>query len=559
MTFKSDIEIAQEAKPQVINEIAEKLNINPEYVENYGKYKAKIDYNILSQMKDKPDAKLILVTAINPTPAGEGKTTTTVGLGDALSYIGKKTVIALREPSLGPVFGVKGGAAGGGYAQVIPMEDINLHFTGDLHAIGAANNLIAAMLDNHIYQGNELDIDVRRITWKRCLDMNDRQLRFLVNGLGGKANGVPREDGFDITVASEIMAILCLSNDLEDLKKRVEKIIIGYNRKGEPVTAGDIKAQGAVAALLKDALKPNLVQTLEHTPAFIHGGPFANIAHGCNSVMATKMAMKLGDYVVTEAGFGADLGAEKFVDIKCRLSGLKPNAVVIVATVRALKSHGGVAKADLNQENLEALKKGVPNLLKHVENVTQNYGLPAVVAINRFPTDTEAELMFIEEECKKLGVNVALSEVWGKGGAGGVKLAEEVLKLIDKGDNNFKFVYDVNLPVKEKIKAIATKIYGAEGVDFVGSSTQDIENIEKIGYGNLPICMAKTQYSLSDDPKKLGRPEGFRISIRAAKVSAGAGFIVALTGDIMTLPGLPKVPAAEKIDVDNTGKISGLF
>jgi len=559
MAFKSDIEIAQEATPEVINKIADKLSIDQKYVENYGKYKAKIDYNLLNEMKDQPDAKLILVTAINPTPAGEGKTTTTVGLGDALMHIGKKAVIALREPSLGPVFGVKGGAAGGGYAQVIPMEDINLHFTGDLHAVGVANNLIAAMLDNHVYQGNELDIDVRRVTWKRCVDMNDRQLRFITDGLGGKANGVPREDGFDITVASEIMAILCLSNDLDDLKKRVERIIIGYTRKGDPVTAGAIKAQGAVAALLKDALKPNLVQTLEHTPAFIHGGPFANIAHGCNSVMATKMAMKLADYVVTEAGFGADLGAEKFFDIKCRLSGLTPNAVVIVATVRALKSHGGVAKADLNQENLEALKKGIPNLLKHVENVTQNFGLPAVVAINRFHADTEAELALIEAECKKLGVNVALSEVWGQGGAGGVKLAQEVLRLIDMEEKNFKFAYDVNLPIKEKIKTIATKIYGADGVDFVGQSSQEIENLEKIGCGGLPICMAKTQYSLSDDAKKLGRPENFRISIRGAKVSAGAGFIVALTGDIMTLPGLPKVPSAEKIDVDNTGKISGLF
>ncbi|MBP2640688.1 MAG: hypothetical protein H6Q66_1639 [Firmicutes bacterium] len=559
MTFKSDIDIAQEATPEVINKIADKLNIDQEYIENYGKYKAKIDYNLLSEMKNTPDAKLILVTAINPTPAGEGKTTTTVGLGDALMHIGKKTVIALREPSLGPVFGVKGGAAGGGYAQVIPMEDINLHFTGDLHAVGVANNLIAAMLDNHVYQGNELDIDVRRVTWKRCVDMNDRQLRFITDGLGGKANGMPREDGFDITVASEIMAILCLSSDLEDLKKRVERIIVGYTRKGDPVTAGAIKAQGAVAALLKDALKPNLVQTLEHTPAFIHGGPFANIAHGCNSVMATKMAMKLADYVVTEAGFGADLGAEKFFDIKCRLSGLVPNAVVIVATVRALKSHGGVAKADLNQENLAALKKGIPNLLKHVENVTQNFGLPAVVAINRFHADTEAELALIEEECKKLGVNVALSEVWGQGGAGGVKLAQEVLRLIDNEENKFKFAYDLNLPIKEKIKTIATKIYGADGVDFVGQSSQEIENLEKIGCGGLPICMAKTQYSLSDDAKKLGRPDNFRISIRGVKVSAGAGFIVALTGDIMTLPGLPKVPAAEKIDVDNTGKISGLF
>lgn len=559
MTFKSDIEIAQETKPCSINIIAEKLGIDPDFVENYGKYKAKIDYNLLSGMQNKPDAKVVLVTAINPTPAGEGKTTTTVGLGDALTFIGKKTIVALREPSLGPVFGVKGGAAGGGYAQVIPMEDINLHFTGDLHAVGAANNLIAAMLDNHIYQGNELDIDVRRISWRRCLDMNDRQLRFLTNGLGGKANGVPREDGFDITVASEIMAILCLSNSLDDLKDRVKRIIVGYSRKGDPVTAGQLNAQGAVAALLKDALKPNLVQTLEQTPAFIHGGPFANIAHGCNSVMATKMAMKLADFVVTEAGFGADLGAEKFVDIKCRLSGIRPSAVVLVATVRALKSHGGVAKADLNQENLIALQKGLPNLLKHVENVTNNYGLPAVVAINKFPTDSPAELALIAEECQKLGVNVALSEVWEKGGAGGVKLAEEVLQLIENNDRKFRFVYALDLPIKEKIATIANKIYGADGVDFVGSSLADMEAIERIGYRNLPVCMAKTQYSLSDDAKKLGRPEGFRLSVRSAKVSAGAGFIVVLTGDIMTLPGLPKVPAAEKIDVDNTGKISGLF
>jgi len=559
MAFKSDIEIAQEAVLNPIADIAGKLEIPEDYLESYGKYKAKVDYNLLEQWKDRPNGKLILVTAINPTPAGEGKTTTSVGLGDALAYLGHKTVIALREPSLGPVFGVKGGAAGGGYAQVVPMEDINLHFTGDIHAMGAANNLIAAMIDNHIYQGNALDIDVRRVTWKRCLDMNDRQLRFMVNGLGGKANGTPREDGFDITVASEIMAILCLSNDLDDLKRRVERIIVAYNRSGEPVTAGQLKAQGAVAALLKDALKPNLVQTLAHTPAFIHGGPFANIAHGCNSVMATKMALKLGDYVVTEAGFGADLGAEKFIDIKCRLSGLRPDAVVIVATVRALKSHGGVPRPELSSENVEALKKGVPNLLKHVENITVNFGLPAVVAINKFPTDTEAELKFIQDECSKLGVNVALSEVWEKGGPGGVLLAQEVLKIIEKGQNNFQFAYDLNLGIKDKITAIATKIYGADGVDFIGSSNQDIENIEKIGYGKLPVCMAKTQYSLSDDMKKLGRPVGFRISIRNVRISAGAGFAVALTGDIMTLPGLPKVPAAESIDVDSTGKISGLF
>lgn len=558
MGFKSDIEIAQEAKPQLIKDIAAKLGIAEDYVDYYGKYKAKIDYNLLTEMKDKPNGKLILVTAINPTPAGEGKTTTTVGLGDALSYLGKKTVIALREPSLGPVFGVKGGAAGGGYAQVIPMEDINLHFTGDLHAITAANNLIAALIDNHIYQGNTLDIDVRRITWKRCMDMNDRQLRYVTDGLGGKVNGVPREDGFDITVASEIMAILCLADDLEDLKKRVARIIIGYTRGGQPVTAEQIKAQGAVAALLKEALKPNLVQTLEHTPAFIHGGPFANIAHGCNSVMATKTALKMADYVVTEAGFGADLGAEKFIDIKCRLSGLRPGAVVIVATARALKLHGGVPKAELNSENIDALQKGVPNLLKHVENVTTKFGLPAVVALNRFPTDTEKELAFIQEECRKLGVNVILSEVWGKGGKGGADLAAEVIKLLEE-PNNFQFVYDVELSIKEKINAIATKIYGADGVDYVGSANKDIAEIEALGYGNMPICMAKTQYSLSDNAAKLGRPTDFKISIRNVKISAGAGFLVALTGDIMTMPGLPKVPSAENINVDNTGKISGLF
>ena len=558
MKFKSDIEIAQEAKPQLIKDIAGKLGISEDFVDYYGKYKAKIDYNLLTEMQSKPNGKLILVTAINPTPAGEGKTTTTVGLGDALSYLGKKTVIALREPSLGPVFGVKGGAAGGGYAQVIPMEDINLHFTGDLHAIGTANNLIAALIDNHIYQGNSLDIDVRRITWKRCLDMNDRQLRFITDGLGGKANGVPREDGFDITVASEIMAILCLSNDLDDLKQRVARIVIGYTRTGQPVTAADIKAQGAVAALLKDALKPNLVQTLEHTPAFIHGGPFANIAHGCNSVMATKTALKLADYVVTEAGFGADLGAEKFIDIKCRLSGLRPDAVVIVATARALKLHGGVPKDELNAENLSALQKGVPNLLKHVENITTQFGLPAVVALNRFPTDTEAELAFIQDECGKLGVNVVLSEVWAKGGAGGATLATEVLKLVET-PSQCNFIYDVNMPIKEKINAIATKIYGADGVDYIGNSSKEIAEIEALGYGAMPICMAKTQYSLSDNAAKLGRPQNFRISIRNVKISAGAGFLVALTGEIMTMPGLPKVPAAETIDVDNTGKISGLF
>jgi formate--tetrahydrofolate ligase len=556
--FKSDIEIAQESKPLVITEVAKQVGIPEEYIEGYGKYKAKIDYNYLKQLDNKKNGKLILVTAINPTPAGEGKTTTTVGLGDALAKLNKKVVIALREPSLGPVFGVKGGAAGGGYAQVVPMEDINLHFTGDMHAIGAANNLIAAMLDNHIHQGNLLDIDVRRITWKRCVDMNDRQLRSIVDGMGGKANGVPREDGYDITVASEIMAILCLSNDLDDLKERVKNIIVGYSRQGKPITGGDLKVQGAVAALLKDALKPNLVQTLEHTPAFIHGGPFANIAHGCNSVMATKMALKMGDYVVTEAGFGADLGAEKFIDIKCRLSGLRPDAVVIVATVRALKLHGGVPKADLNIENLEALIKGVPNLLKHVENITKHFGLPAIVAINKFPTDTDAELDLVRSECEKLNVKVALSEVWEKGGEGGIELAKEVVKLAEES-NNFNFAYNSDLGIKEKINEIVTKIYGALGADFIGNVSKQIKELEELGFGNLPICMAKTQYSLSDDQTKLGRPEGFRISIRNIKVSAGAGFIVALTGDVMTLPGLPKVPSAEKIDVDNSGKISGLF
>jgi len=559
MGFKSDIEIAQEAEKEIINLVAQKVGIDESYVENYGKYKAKIDYNLLSQMNDVQDGKLILVTAINPTPAGEGKTTTTVGLGDALSRLDNKTIVALREPSLGPVFGVKGGAAGGGYSQVVPMEDINLHFTGDLHAIGAANNLIAAMLDNHIHQGNSLNINTRRIMWKRAMDMNDRQLRFIVDGLGGKANGTPREDGFDITVASEVMAVLCLSKDLDDLKDRLSKMVVAYSNDKEPVTVGDLKAQGAAAALLKDTLKPNLVQTLEHTPTFIHGGPFANIAHGCNSVMATKMALKLGDYVVTEAGFGADLGAEKFVDIKCRLSGLKPNAVVIVATVRALKHHGGCPKAQLNEENIEALEKGLPNLLKHVENVTKNFGLPAVVAINRFPTDTVKELEFIEDKCRALGVNVALSEVWAKGGEGGEALAKEVIRLIEKGEDKFTFTYEDEVGIKDKIEAIAMKIYGAEGVDYTPQSSKQIEELEELGYVELPICMAKTQYSLSDDPKKLGRPKDFRISIRGVKVSAGAGFIVALTGDIMTMPGLPKAPAAEKIDVDNTGKILGLF
>jgi len=557
--FLSDIEIAQQAEMQVINAIADKIGIPDQYVENYGKYKAKIDYRYLqNELKDNEDAKLILVTAINPTPAGEGKTTTTIGLGDALSSLGKKTIIALREPSLGPVFGVKGGAAGGGYAQVVPMEDINLHFTGDFHAIGAANNLLAAMIDNHIHQGNELNIDTRRIVWRRAVDMNDRQLRHIVDGLGGKTEGVTREDGFDITVASEVMAIFCLSNDIIELKENLSKIIVAYTRGGEPVTAGQLKAHGAMAALLKDALKPNLVQTLEGTPAFIHGGPFANIAHGCNSVIATRMASKIADYTVTEAGFGADLGAEKFIDIKCRKTGLRPSAVVIVATVKALKYNGGVAKADLGAENLEALEKGLPNLLKHVENVTQVFKLPAVVAINRFPTDTEAELNLIRERCRELGVNVALSEVWGKGSIGGKELAEEVIRLSEK-ESNLEFAYDLNLPIKEKIKAIASRLYGAADVEFSSKAGKEIANFEKMGFGNLPICMAKNQYSLTDDAKILGRPTGFKITIRDITISAGAGFLVALTGDIMKMPGLPKVPAAENIDVDVNGKIKGLF
>ena len=559
MGFKTDIEIAQEAEMKVINEIADSLGIPDQYVENYGKYKAKIDYRYYNEaLKDRPDAKVVLVTAINPTPAGEGKTTTTIGVADALNRMGKKTMVALREPSLGPVFGVKGGAAGGGYAQVVPMEDINLHFTGDLHAIGAANNLIAAMLDNHIHQGNALDIDTNRVTWRRCVDMNDRQLRNIVDGLGPKADGVTRQDGFDITVASEIMAVFCLASDVIDLKERVARIIVAYSRDGRPVTAGDIHAEGAVAALLKDALKPNLVQTLEGTPAFVHGGPFANIAHGCNSVIATKMGMKLADYMITEAGFGADLGAEKFLDIKCRMSGVRPSAVIIVATIKALKYNGGVAKADLQEENLEALEKGIPNLLKHVENITQVFKLPAVVAINRFPTDTEAEIRLVREKCEELGVNVALSEVWPKGGAGGEELAEEVVRLCDT-ESHMEFAYDTECSIKEKIEAIARKIYGADGVDYAPKVEREIRTLESIGLGNLPICMAKNQYSLTDDAKKLGRPEGFRITIRDITASAGAGFLVALTGDIMKMPGLPKVPAAEKIDVNADGVISGLF
>ncbi|MBQ2692301.1 MAG: formate--tetrahydrofolate ligase [Clostridia bacterium] len=556
MSYKSDIEIAQSTEMLHIGKIADKAGIPEDALELYGNYKAKININKLP--KDKEDGKLILVTAITPTPAGEGKTTTSVGLHDALCEIGKKSIVALREPSLGPVFGVKGGAAGGGYAQVIPMEDINLHFTGDFHAIGAANNLLAAMIDNHIYQGNALNIDPCRITWRRAVDMNDRQLRNITNGLGGRTNGVPREDGFDITVASEVMAVLCLASDITDLKERLGRIIIGYTRDNQPVTAGQLNAAGAMAALLKDALKPNLVQTLEHNPALIHGGPFANIAHGCNSVIATKTALKLADYVVTEAGFGADLGAEKFLDIKCRMAGLKPSAVVIVATVKALKMHGGVAKTELGAENLEALEKGLPNLLQHIENVTQVFGLPAVVAINRFPTDTEAELKLIEDKCRELGVNVALSEVWGKGGKGGVALAEEVVRLCEQ-PNNFQHVYTSEMGLKDKIRAIAQKIYRADDVDFSAAASREIKRLEDMGFGTCPVCMAKTQYSFSDDQKKLGAPRNFNITVRSVKISAGAGFVVALTGDIMTMPGLPKVPSAEKIDVDAEGNISGIF
>ncbi len=557
MAFKTDIEIAQETPMLHINEIAKTAGVDEKYLEQYGKYKAKVDYNLLNEVK-RPDGKLVLVTAINPTPAGEGKTTTTVGLADGMRRIGKNVLVALREPSLGPVFGVKGGAAGGGYAQVVPMEDINLHFTGDFHAIGAANNLLAAMLDNHIYQGNALGIDPRQITWRRCVDMNDRQLRFVVDGLGGKVNGTPREDGYDITVASEIMAVLCLASDITDLKERLARLVVGYTYAGKPVTAGDLNAQGAMAALLKDALKPNLVQTLEHTPAFVHGGPFANIAHGCNSVTATKIAMRLSDYTITEAGFGADLGAEKFLDIKCRMAGLKPSCVVLVATARALKYNGGVPKAETGNENLEALEKGLPNLLQHVENITTVYKLPCVVAINRFPTDTEAELKLIETKCKELGVNVALSEVWAKGGEGGIALANEVVRLCEQ-PNDFTFSYELDLTIKEKIEAIAKKIYHADGVNFTANAEKQIKTLTDLGYDKMPICMAKTQYSFTDDQTKLGAPRGFNITVRNIKVSAGAGFLVALTGEIMTMPGLPKVPAAERIDVDATGKISGLF
>ena len=553
----TDIEIAQSVTPKNIKEIATVAGVDEKYLEQYGNDKAKVDLSLLKE-NEKKNGKLILVTAITPTPAGEGKTTTTIGLADGLKKLGKNVVVALREPSLGPVFGVKGGAAGGGYAQVIPMEDINLHFTGDFHAIGAANNLLAAMLDNHIYQGNSLNIDPRRITWKRCVDMNDRQLRFVTDGLGGRVNGVPREDGYDITVASEIMAVLCLASSITDLKERLARIIVGYTYNDEPVTAGDLKAEGAMCALLKDALKPNLVQTLEGTPAFVHGGPFANIAHGCNSVIATKMAMKLGDYAVTEAGFGADLGAEKFLDIKCRFAGLNPDAVVIVATIRALKMHGGTPKGELGEENLDSLKKGIPNLLRHVSNIQNVYKLPLVVAVNRFPTDTDAEVELIIDECKKLGVNVVLSDVWAKGGDGGIDLAREVVSLCEK-ENDFTFCYTDEMSIKEKIEAVVKKVYGGDGVTFQKSAEKQIQKLESLGFGNLPVCIAKTQYSFSDDMSLLGAPTGFTVTVRNVKISAGAGFIVVLTGDIMTMPGLPKVPAAEKIDVDENGKIIGLF
>ncbi len=553
----TDIEIAQSATPKNITEIAKTAGIDEKYLECYGRYKAKIDLSLLKENQNE-DGKLILVTAITPTPAGEGKTTTTIGLADGMRRIGKNTVVALREPSLGPVFGIKGGAAGGGYAQVIPMEDINLHFTGDFHAIGAANNLLAAMLDNHIHQGNALDIDTRRITWKRCVDMNDRQLRYITDGLGGTANGVPREDGYDITVASEVMAVLCLATSITDLKERLSKLIVAYTRSGKPVTAGDLKAAGAMTALLKDALKPNLVQSLEGTPALVHGGPFANIAHGCNSVIATKMALKLGDYAITEAGFGADLGAEKFLDIKCRYAGLKPSAVVIVATVRALKMHGGVAKTELSGENLEALKLGMPNLLKHISNIKDVYKLPCVVAVNKFPTDTDAEVNLVIDECKKLGINTVLSDVWAKGGAGGEELAKEVVRLCEE-ENNFEFAYGLDGTIEEKIEAIVKRIYGGNGISVDKKAKKQIDKITEMGYSDLPICMAKTQYSFSDDMTKLGAPKDFTVNIKNVKINAGAGFIVVLTGDIMTMPGLPKSPAAERIDVDENGVISGLF
>ena len=557
MTIKSDIEIAQEAKPLPITDIADACGMDGAYIEQYGRYKAKIDNRFLKET-NRPDGKLVLVTAITPTPAGEGKTTTTVGLADGLRRIGRNAVVALREPSLGPVFGIKGGAAGGGYAQVVPMEDINLHFTGDFHAIGAANNLLAAMLDNHIQQGNALGIDVKRITWRRCVDMNDRQLRSIVDGLGGRMQGVPREDGFDITVASEVMAVLCLASDIPDLKARLGRIVVGYTYDDAPVTAADLKAAGAMAALLKDALKPNLVQTLEHTPALIHGGPFANIAHGCNSVTATRMALKLGDYAITEAGFGADLGAEKFLDIKCRMAGLKPDAVVVVATVRALKHHGGAARAELGREDLAALERGLPNLLQHVDNIKNVFGLPCVVAINAFPTDTAAELKLVEEKCRELGVSVALSEVWAKGGAGGTALAEEVVRLCEQ-PSDFRYSYALGGSIEEKLETICRRIYHADGVVLTPAAQKQARRLTELGFGELPICMAKTQYSFSDDPSLLGAPRGFTVTVRNLKVSAGAGFLVALTGDIMTMPGLPKVPAAERIDVDENGRISGLF
>ncbi|MBE6584210.1 MAG: formate--tetrahydrofolate ligase [Ruminococcaceae bacterium] len=558
MAYLTDIEIAQSTQMKHIRDIAKVAGVDEKYLEQYGNYKAKVDYALLNESQRK-DGKLVLVTAITPTPAGEGKTTTTIGLADGLKRIGKNVVVALREPSLGPVFGVKGGAAGGGYAQVVPMEDINLHFTGDFHAIGAANNLLAAMLDNHIYQGNKLNIDPRRITWRRCVDMNDRQLRFVTDGLGGRVNGVPREDGYDITVASEIMAVFCLASSITDLKERLSRIVVGYTYDEKPVTAGDLNAVGAMAALLKDALKPNLVQTLEGTPAFVHGGPFANIAHGCNSVIATKMAMRLGDYAVTEAGFGADLGAEKFLDIKCRMAGLTPSAVVVVATVRALKMHGGTPKTELGGENLETLEKGIPNLLRHVSNIKNVYKLPCVVAVNRFPTDTDAEIEVVIDKCRALGVNVVLSTVWANGGAGGEALAREVVRLCECEKGDFSFSYSDELSIAQKIEAVTKRIYGGVGVNITPGAQKQIAQLEALGYGKCPICVAKTQYSFSDDPTKLGAPEGFTVTVRNVKISAGAGFIVVLTGDIMTMPGLPKVPAAEKIDVDENGKISGLF
>ena len=558
MAYKTDIEIAQECVMRPIGEIAAKAHIDEKYIEQYGRYKAKIDPALIRE-SGREDGKLILVTAITPTAAGEGKTTTTIGLADGLARIGKEVTVALREPSLGPVFGVKGGAAGGGYAQVVPMEDINLHFTGDFHAIGAANNLLAAMLDNHIQQGNALNIDPRRITWKRCVDMNDRQLRFVVDGLGGKANGTPREDGFDITVASEVMAVFCLASDIIDLKARLSRIIVAYTYDGKPVTAGDLKAVGAMTALLKDAIKPNLVQTLEGTPAFVHGGPFANIAHGCNSVLATRMALKMGEYTVTEAGFGADLGAEKFLDIKCRMAGLVPSAVVVVATVRALKMHGGLDKKALGTENLDALEKGMPNLLRHVSNIKNVYGLPCVVAVNRFPTDTDREIEFIVSKCRELGVNTILSNVWAEGGKGGEELAREVVRLCEEEQGDFRFSYGLEGSIEDKINAIVTKIYGGDGITVLPAAKKQIDTLTELGFDKLPVCMAKTQYSFSDDPLKLGAPEHFTVTVKNVRVSAGAGFVVVLTGDIMTMPGLPKVPAAEKIDVDENGRISGLF